>query len=131
MSSSRTWSALASGTIQPCTFVKIDTGGNQHVLAAGSGDFPIGISQEGTKQSSNYGTTYAAQSGDFVQVHPPGDVCLLVIGSGGCTAGDLLKPDSSGNGVTGTAGTDKTGAVALETAAQGEKCLVLVERHAS
>lgn len=131
MASSRTFSAVAGGTINPCCFVKLSTSANNTVLAAGAGDFPIGISQTGSRQSPNYNTTYAAASGDMLDVHPPGDICLLKIGTGGCTAGDALKSDASGNGVTGTLGTDKCGAIALETAAAGEFANVMVNLQGS
>jgi hypothetical protein len=126
MSSSRTFSALAGGTINPCCFVTVSTAANNTVLQTGTGGRMVGISQEGSYQSPNYNTTSAAISTWPVKVYPPGEVCLLKIGTGGCTSGDFLKSDTNGNGVTGTVGTDICGAIALETANAGEFASVLV-----
>lgn len=116
----------SGGTINPSCFIKVSTAANQTALQAGAGDLPIGISMEGSQQSPNLNTTYAAATGDFFKFYALGDVCLLTIGSGGCTAGDALKSDANGNGVTGTVGTDKCGAIALETAASGELAMVQI-----
>lgn len=116
----------ASGTINPSCFIKLDTTANNSAVAAGAGDFPLGISMEASQQSPNLNTTYAAATGDFFKWYGLGDVCLLKIGSGGCTAGDPLKSDASGNGVTGVIGTDKIGAIALETASASEFAMVQV-----
>lgn len=117
----------AGGDINTARFVTISTAANQTVLESNSGDTKLfGISTEATKNAPQTGgSTLAAESADEVRVHLPGDDCLLTIGSGGCTAGDFLKPDADGKGVTATTG-NVAGAQALETASAGELCKVLV-----
>lgn len=59
-------------------------------------------------------------AGKVVTYFPlPGNVHRLVAGTGGVTAGDLVKADASGNVVTATSGTDSSDAIigiALTTA---------------
>jgi hypothetical protein len=111
---------LANGTINPSVFVKIDSSSNERVIqAAANSDFPIGVSQQGTKNfPTPGGTTYAAQAGDQIQVYGPTDICLLTIGTAGVTAGDSLTSDGNGNGVTAS-GSQIVGAIALETVGGG------------
>jgi hypothetical protein len=103
----------ASGTIAISTFVKVS--GSNTCALAGAGDYPIGIAQEwaNTAPITNAGTN-AAVSGDAVKVYGLGEICFLQSSTAGWTAGDLLKPDASGNGV-GASSNDIYGAVALET----------------
>ena len=63
-----------------------------------------------------------------LKVYGLGEICLLKIGAGGCTAGDSLAPDANGQGITvASASTAKYfGAKALETANAGEFALVQV-----
>ncbi len=68
---------------------------------------------------------YAAISGDSLRIFGQGDDCLLTLGVGGATAGDLLKSDANGAGVTASTG-NKAGARALQTGAAGEKIRVEV-----
>lgn len=118
----------AQGNINPSVFVKLDTSNNLSVLQAGAGAGTFAVSWEGTKYAPGTAADngYAAESGDGITLYGPGSVCLLAVGSGGWTAGDLLKSDANGNGVTTTASGDKIGAVALETGAYGEFRQVLV-----
>jgi hypothetical protein len=126
---------FANGNINPSVFVKIDTtsGKNFSVIqAAASSDSPVGISQPGTYQPPGVTGSdgYAAHVNQTLMVYGNADVCLLKIGTGGCTAGDYLTSDVSGAGVT-VAFTEGTGhifhgAQALETAAAGELCRVVV-----
>lgn len=126
-----------SGNILPSYFVIVDpaeTIGYCKVAASASVDadnWPLGVSQEGTKDAP--GTTgasaYAATDEDPIDVYGQGDVCLLTIGSGGCTAGQLLKPDSTGKGIiidTSSGGAQFYGARALETAIEDDLCRVQV-----
>lgn len=123
----------AGGTIRRARFVKLDTSNNNTVLEADANDRTIGISQEYGREAAIPSVTAdppeAAQDDDDLLVHLPGDWALLEIGSGGCTAGGRLKSDADGKGVAilGTGTTiQQIGAVALETASEGELAKVLV-----
>lgn len=118
---------IAGGDINPARFVSLATTANQTVNESNGGDTTvIGISTEAAKAAPQTGaSTLAAESGDQVRVHMMGENCLLVIGAGGCTAGDLLVPDADGKGVTATTG-QYAFARALETASAAEKAHVLV-----
>lgn len=118
---------VASGNINPSVFVKLDTSNNFSVLQAGANARTIGITSEGTKYAPGTNSnTYNAVQGDEVTVYGLGDVCLLTIGSGGCTVGDLLESDANGAGVTSTTSGHAVGAVALETRAYNEKARVQI-----
>lgn len=123
----------ANGTIRVARFVKIDSSDNNSVLEADAGERVIGISQIGGREAPIPAVTAdppeAAQATDSVLVHPDGDLCLLYLGTGGCTAGDLLKSDADGAGVAlaeGAGTAEEVGAVALETASAGEYAKVRV-----
>src|SRR5262245_21897153 len=114
----------ATGDIFPSRFVKIN--GSHKVAQAGTNERAMGVSTEGTKfppGSQGLSAPYkAAEAGDNLTVYGDGDICLLEIGSGGVTAGDLLKSDTNGKGVTSPQTETSLvyiGAVALETAAAG------------
>lgn len=117
----------AGGDVNPSRFVTIDTTKNQTVVESNSGDAKIiGVSQEGTKYApGTNSSTLAAEDGDNLHVHFPGEVCLVQMDAVGCTAGDYLKPDNSGMGVVASS-TNVVGAMALETAAANEKVLAVV-----
>lgn len=117
----------ASGNIRPARFVKVS--GNFTVAEAGAGEEIVAISQVGTNTAAIPGVTsqYAAESGQSLQLHGTGAVCLLVLG-GTVTAGDLLKADANGAGVTASSG-DKCGAIALQGGASGEQILVQVQHR--
>ncbi len=115
---------IASTDIRPARFVTLATTANQTVAESNGGDTKmVGIATEALKAA--VGSTVAAESGDQVRIYGYGCNCLLEIGSGGCTAGDFLKPDADGKGVTATTG-NYAGALALETASASEKAHVLV-----
>ncbi len=123
----------ATGTIAPAVFVKLDgTNDNGVVQAtAGSnshGDFIIGISQPGQQlapgvagSSSNVAATAANPA---LQVYGLGDICLLTIGSGGCSPGNPLKSDLNGAGIVASATDDNVGAIALQAGTSGAEVLV-------
>lgn len=118
---------VAGGDINPSRFVRISTAANKTVLEADAGSRTYGISQEGTQDTPlPNASTLAAAAGDQLRLYKRGEIALLEIGSGGCTAGDALKSDGDGKGVTTTTNNDWVGAEALETAAAGEKALVEV-----
>lgn len=120
---------IASGSILPSSFVKVDTTANNSVVACSAAtDKPFGIAQESTDAApvpSLSGTQYAAVSGENIRIYQNGDTCLLTIGSGGCTAGDELTPDANGAGVTAGTG-NRVGAIATQTVAAGGLCRVRV-----
>ena len=118
---------IAGGDINPARFVTLSTAANFTVLESNSGDTKLyGISAEHTKNTPQTGSSALhAESGDQPWIFEAGAKCKLKIGSGGCTAGDFLKPDNSGQGVTAAAAAT-AGAQALETAVEGELAEVRV-----
>lgn len=114
---------IAGGTLAPMTFAKVSTAADDTCLQAGANDVIIGITQVGTDNPPGLtgATSNAATVGESIQLYGLGDICSLTAGSGGWTAGDRLKSDASGNGVTiATSGVSQNcGAVALETVAAG------------
>lgn len=124
---------MASGNIPVSSFVKIS--GQKKVAVAGANEAVIGISFQAGRYPpipQQSGTNYAAISGDPVPVYGVGDQCHLLIGSGGVTAGDRIKSGASGEGIkVATTGTtqQEVGAIALETAVEGELCLVQVVKY--
>lgn len=123
---------MAGGIIRPCRFVKIQTDGVREVLEADANERVIGISQEGSRKAPGTAADdgYAAIDGDQVTVYShDGQECNLMIGSGGITAGALIKSDADGQGVAAaTTGTtaQNVGAIALESASAGEFCRVRI-----
>lgn len=115
----------ASGNIYPSRFVKIS--GSRTAALAGAGDACSGISQVGTNKAPIPGVTsqYAAESGETLQIHGLGAFCLLELGTGGATYGNLLKSDANGKGVAASSG-DECGAKAMESGSAGEIILVQV-----
>lgn len=122
---------VAGGNIKPNRFIKLSTSANNTALQAGANEAVIGIARQGTKLAPGIDTTgYLATSGDNVPYFGDGEVTMLVLGSGGCAAGDLLKSDINGAGVAiATSGTtaQEIGARALEAGASGELVRVVVE----
>lgn len=123
----------ANGTIRVARFVKIDSSDNNSVLEADANERVLGISQIGGRTAPIPTVTTdppeAAQSGEDVNVHLEGEICLLYAGTGGWTAGGLLKSDADGAGVAidETAGNkEEAGARALATVSAGEYGLVQV-----
>ena len=119
----------AGGTIRVSRFVKIT--GNSTVSEAEAANRVVGISQAGGRTPPIPDVTTdpveAAQSGEQLQVFQLGEECLLRIGDGGCSAGDALKADADGDGVTcASGGNNWYGAIALEAASAGELALVQV-----
>lgn len=117
----------AGGNISPARFVKLSTAANSTVLQAAATNVALfGVSTEALKNAPQTGgSVYAAEANDEIRIYTPGTVCLLELGVGGTTAGNFLKPDANGAGVT-AATTDVAGAQAMETASAGELCLVYV-----
>lgn len=55
-------------------------------------------------------------------------VSMIQVGSGGLTAGQIVKSDANGQGIAGTLGTDRALGIALDTAASG-LCPVLLQMN--
>lgn len=119
----------ASGTIAPCSFVTVDSNFDEQVKQSGLGDMPTGImwdAMKGTPGLAGSDTTVAAQSGDTgFRVYLDGDDCLLQLGSTTVSAGNMLKPDANGFGISGATG-DQCGAMALQAGTVGVKIRVLI-----
>lgn len=121
----------ATTTIRVARFVTPDGTNNNSVKESNSGDLPSGISQLGSREAPLPSVTTdppnAAIAGEPLNVFPNGTQTVLRIGSGGITAGALLKPDNDGNGVAlANSGTEAYGARALEAASEGHLCQVEV-----
>jgi hypothetical protein len=111
---------IAGGDIRPCRFVKVSTAANHTLLEADAGELPIGIAGQAAKEAPQDGSdTKAAEANDHVEWFGIGEVALLELGSGGCTAGAVLKSDADGKGVAASAG-DKFGAISAEAGSAGE-----------
>lgn len=125
---------VAGGTIVRARFVKVSTAANNKVLQAGANESVYGISQVGGRTAPTPDVTtdpaQAAIADEHLNVHEDGEECLLEIGTGGVTAGDLIEADANGKGVTAatTAATVRNvGAKALETAAAGTLSRVKIQ----
>lgn len=127
---------IAGGNIAPSRFVKASTTANQTALQAGSGDVPVGISQKGTHNLPGTigGVTiddgYAAIAGMSVGVFDASDTAKgqfidLELG-GTVTAGDFLKPDTNGKGVTAGSDGDWYGAKTNRSGVAGQLIQVQV-----
>lgn len=106
---------VANGNINVASFVKVDSSASNRCVQSGAGDLSIGISQEGANLAPIPGASgLAAVAGNEVKVYGLGDICLLQASTAGWTAGDQLKSNSVGAGVTASSN-DTYGAIALET----------------
>lgn len=128
MSTPQSFSAIAGGTIRPSRFVKLSTTQDSRVLEADAGEKVFGISQEGTRYVpwSALDDGNAAIVDEHLRVYGPGARCYLQAG-GTVTAGDRLKSDADGKGVTASADTEEYGAIAIDSGVDGELIKVLVE----
>jgi hypothetical protein len=125
---------IPSAPILPSTFVCIDGVQGDFFCrpATGANDVPIGISQigydlpPGLIATLSQGTaTYAqvaAQAGEQIEIFHSGTVCPLQLGAGGCTAGALLGPNTSGQGIMVAQGSGAWfGAITQSSGNQGER----------
>lgn len=112
----------AGGTIRPARFISLSTAANNEALESNSGDATIiGISHDGGPDAPIPSVTSNQWTdGDQLRFYTMGDICRLELGTGGCTAGDFLKPDNDGKGVTSSTDGNIYGARALETASASE-----------
>jgi len=111
---------VAGGDINPSRFVTIDTTARYTVVESNSGDTKIlGISDESTKNAPQTGgSDLHAESGDHVRIFGYTEDPLLKLG-GTVTAGDFIKPDNAGKGVTAGAAA-VAAAIALESGVDGD-----------
>ena len=120
---------FASGNIYPSRFVRISNA--YRVQQTGNNGRIIGVSQSGTRRfpdTLNTNTGYAAISGEPVGVFGDGYAGVYLELGGNVTAGDFVKSDADGKGVTSTgAAADNVGAIALQDGASGEKILLYVQ----
>lgn len=126
-------SMVAGGNISPACFIKVSTAAEHTLLqAAASTDAPIGISNDAPHDAPIAGYNgYAATAGQSFRWFGEDQEATLVLGSGGCTAGQYLVSDANGNGVvvTSDAGSDQwVGAQAVEGGSAGQKVRVTVVR---
>lgn len=115
----------AGGTIYPARFVKHSTSADMTVLQCGTNERPHGSSQLGTRDAPgvNGAGTDAAASGEEIMVFHPGQMGQIELGSGGCSAGDLLKSDTDGKAViVATSGQTRqwVGGIAEEAGSAGD-----------
>jgi hypothetical protein len=104
---------VATSNINPSSFVTVS--GSFTVAQSASGDAELaGISNMST---NSFNGTYAAVSGFGVGVFTNSQNCWLTI-SGTVTAGDHLKPDNNGYGLTAVS-TNVAGAIAEESGVSG------------
>jgi hypothetical protein len=116
-------SYVASGTINPATFVKLDASNNQQVLACGAGDDAWGVSQYWGDAPTFSDSTLpipAATIGQSLLVYTLAALAQITLGTGGATNGAYLKADANANGVVTTTSGDKYGARALAAGSAGD-----------
>jgi hypothetical protein len=131
----------ASGNISPKRFVCIDptyplavapfiNAGGQVVQASLTSVPIIGISQPSTRLTNYQGLDdgYAAIAGQELVVYQSDaqawDGVLLTLGTGGCSAGDRLTTDGSGQGIVVSGDGQYIGAQAMNAGLAGQDVLV-------
>lgn len=114
--------AVSGGNIAPSRFVTPSAVADNTVLQATTGSHPIGVSQAGTRNTpySTLDDGFAAIATENIHVFGENETCGLEIGSGGCAAGDFLKPDVNGAGVKSSTDGDWYGAISGQAAVQGQ-----------
>ena len=126
---------IAGGNIANGCFVKLSTAADLTLLQAtdgtgSGGDRVFGIAQDGSRDAPiPSASSLAATAGDECRYFGVGEATTLIIGTCGCSRGVLLKSDANGAGITCGAPASTVqwcGAEALESAAAGERCRVVV-----
>jgi hypothetical protein len=113
------YSKVATGNINPSSFVKLDPSNYGCVLQCGSGDVPWGIAQAGTRTAPypGFDDGLAAVAGENVAIYGPGNTGTAPLRvSAAVTPGLHLKPDTNGYGTPVTGTSDIFGAEAIEIA---------------
>ncbi len=112
---------LAGGTILPAQFIMMSTTADHTALACTSGARMIGVAQKGTRNTpmGAFNDGNAALAGESLLWYGENETCGLQLG-GTVAAGDFLKSDVSGHGVTATADGDIYGAIASQAGISGQ-----------
>jgi len=114
---------IAKGDIGPSLFVK--QSGDHGVVICDTGDEAIGVSHEGTREAPVTGVTpLTAKEGEAIMVYTDTWTCEIIAGDT-ITAGQKLKPDSTGRAVPAVA-TNVYSAIAKAGATVGQKCKCIV-----
>jgi hypothetical protein len=130
--------ALPSFQIAAGQFVCVDGVQGDFFIrpCTGNTDIPIGVSQLAydlppnfiaalTNNTATY-TQVAAQPGEELAIYGTGDLCPIVLGSGGCTAGSLLGFNAAGAAVMVAQGSGLWyGGVATQAGNSGEIIRIL------
>ncbi len=123
--------AYAGATINTCRFVKASTTHPNAAIQATDGDsLTLGISTNAGRLRPDPDFTAAqvleaAQAGEQVGIHPPGDVSVDLQCAFAWSPGDLLMPDADGKGIVATTG-KYYGARAESAGVVGALCPVTV-----
>ena len=126
MSNAPLLSMFATGTIEPSRFVTLSAAADYTAAQSGTGEKPIGVSQEWSRLTPLPGAaTRAATTGEEFGAYGVGQVCYLECGTAIVRA-DYLKPDTNGKAIK-AAGTDYFGAQALASGAVNTVIRVLVQ----
>ena len=116
----------AGASLAPCIFVKLASTG--YVIACSTGDAMWGItpyyqrrlSIVNTSGTQQWADGYCAILGEGVACIGPGDDQALLRLGGTVAAGDYLKSDSSGYGVTASSDKDHVNAQAIRAGVSGD-----------
>ena len=123
--------AYATATINVCRFVKADTSHPNGAKQCDDGDeLPLGISSNASRlrPDPDFTSTQvleAAQAGEPIAIHPPGNVSVDLACAFAWSPGDLLMPDADGKGIVATTG-KYYGARAESAGVVGALCPVTV-----
>lgn len=105
---------VASGDINPFRFVEL-SGAFQGSQANAASDNILGATDGSVRR---FDASLHAVSGEQISLQPSNTI-QIELGTGGCTAGNLLTSDSVGRAVAGVA-TNVCYYIALETGSAGE-----------
>ena len=119
---------MAGETLYPSRFAKGSTTEDHTALMGTDAAKLIGVIHEGSRTAPipEVSTVEAAQDGEEVRIHGPGEECWVEIGAA-VTADDLLASDANGRAVPAAAG-EYYGARALSAGgASGQRIRCRVE----
>lgn len=124
---------IAGGDIRPARFIKLSTAADHTALEADANERIFGVAVDAFQDAPMPGgDTDAAESGDAFRYYGVDDTCTVTVGSGGVTAGALLKSDADGKAVlaatTGTT-TQWIAGEALEAASENELARIVVRSY--
>lgn len=123
--------AYAGATIYTARFVKASTSHANAAIQADDGDeLVLGISTNASRlhpspDFTDAAVLEAAQAGENIAIHPPGQVSVDLTCAFAWSPGDLLMPDADGKGVVATTG-KYYGARAESAGVVGALCPVTV-----